>query len=75
MWATLLSSSSPVNEILNYLTRCWIAGAGDADPVIGEGGVHAGKFNAGHVTGHTLLRTHGTGVGVATCGFAVAGFS
>lgn len=56
-------------------SRCWIAGAGDADPVIGEGGVHAGEFDFGHVTGDALFGAHRTGVGVAARGFLIAGFS
>src|SRR5690349_4486296 len=51
-----------------------IAGAGNADPVIGEGGVHAGEFDFRHVTGHALLCADGTGVGVAASSLRVGGF-
>ena len=49
-------------------------GAGDADPVIGEVGMHTGEFDFGHVTGHTLFGAHRAGVGVAASGFCVSWF-
>ena len=48
--------------------------AGDADPVIGEVGVHAGEFDFGHVTGHALFGAHRAGVGGAARGFRVGWF-
>src|ERR1041385_9538968 len=48
------------------LSRRWLARLGDADPVIGEGGVHAGEFDFGHVTARAAFCAHGTRRGAAS---------
>ena len=55
-------------------TRYRVARAGDADPVIGEGRVHAGEFDFGYVTGYALFRTQGTGGGVTSSGLGISWF-
>src|SRR5690349_140531 len=48
------------------LSGSWFIGFGDANPVIGKGGVHAGEFDFRHVTARAVLCAHRTGRGAAT---------
>ena len=54
-----------------WLTRDGFVGFGDADPVIGEGGVHAGQLDFRHVAGRAFRRTDGTRRGASSLSLRV----
>ena len=52
----------------SFLVRVRLARAYDANPVIGESGMQAGRFELGHVTGYAIFVADRTGMaGMVGC--------